>query len=119
VYVRWAGVLAARDLEGTLIELFDPRLNNKDEHRNGFSDDELIPDDLLIRACRGRPSDGSADPPAPVVPVQYPCSESLLETLSLVTKPRAKTVCNDDMEIPILRVSVTEFVSVTPASRSV
>jgi hypothetical protein len=45
--VRWCGVIVARDIEGSLIALFDPPFNNKDEHRLGFSDDELIPDDLL------------------------------------------------------------------------
>jgi hypothetical protein len=47
VYVRWTGVVVARDLEGRLIEMFDPRFNGKDEHRNGFSDNELLPDDML------------------------------------------------------------------------
>jgi hypothetical protein len=46
-FVRWAGVVVARELEGRLIELFDPDFNNKDEHRCGFSDDELLPDELL------------------------------------------------------------------------
>jgi len=47
LYVRWTGVVVARDIEGSLIDLFDPRFNNKDEHRHGFADDESIPDDLL------------------------------------------------------------------------
>jgi|SRR5579871_2879525 len=45
--VRWCGVIVAREIEGSLIHVFDPPFNNKDEHRLGFSDDELIPDDLL------------------------------------------------------------------------
>jgi len=47
--VRWAGVVVARDVEGGLIELLDPRFNNRDEHRHGFGEDELIPDDLLYK----------------------------------------------------------------------
>jgi hypothetical protein len=47
LYVRWTGVVVARDLEGSLIHLFDPRFNGKDEHRLGFADEELIPDALL------------------------------------------------------------------------
>lgn len=47
LFLRWAGVVAARDVEGRLIELFDPDFNNKDEHRHGFADDELIPDEYL------------------------------------------------------------------------
>jgi hypothetical protein len=56
LYVRWCGVIVARDIEGSLIALFDPSFNNKDEHRLGFSDDELIPDDLLYT---WRPHDNS------------------------------------------------------------
>lgn len=47
LFLRWAGVVVARDLEGRLIELFDPQFNGKDEHRFGFSDQERIPDDML------------------------------------------------------------------------
>lgn len=47
LYIRWAGVVVARELEGTLILMFDPRFNNKEEHRHGFADDELIPDAML------------------------------------------------------------------------
>lgn len=47
LYLRWTGVLVARDIEGSLINYFDPLFNSKDEHRHGFDDDELIPDDLL------------------------------------------------------------------------
>ena len=47
LYVRWTGVIVARDIEGSLIHLFDPLFNGKDEHRHGFADEELIPDALL------------------------------------------------------------------------
>lgn len=47
LFVRWAGVVVARELEGTLLSLFDPPFNHRDEHRTGFADDELIPAEML------------------------------------------------------------------------
>ncbi len=47
LYVRWAGCIMARDIEGSLIFRFDPIYNHKDEYRFGISDDELIPESML------------------------------------------------------------------------
>jgi excinuclease UvrABC nuclease subunit len=47
LYLRWCGVVSARDIEGELIELFDPLFNHKNEHRRGFAHHELIPEDHL------------------------------------------------------------------------
>ena len=47
LFVRWTGVIVARELEGTLIDMLDPPFNHKDEHRFGFADDEEIPADML------------------------------------------------------------------------
>ncbi len=50
LFVRWAGCVVAREIEGSLIALFDPECNFKDEHRLGYDDDELIPADYLYDA---------------------------------------------------------------------
>jgi hypothetical protein len=47
MYARWCGCVAAQDIEGSLIELFDPIYNHKEEHRHGFGYDELIPEEYL------------------------------------------------------------------------
>lgn len=47
LYIRWAGVIVARELEGSLIGLLSPEFNQKDEHRIGYADDELIPNEYL------------------------------------------------------------------------
>jgi hypothetical protein len=46
MFVRWCGCILTRDVEGGLIDLFDPPCNNKEE-RIGLDDDELIPDIYL------------------------------------------------------------------------
>lgn len=47
LYVRWTGVIVAREIEGTLLDLLNPRFNGKSEHRYWFADDEQIPESLL------------------------------------------------------------------------
>jgi hypothetical protein len=47
LFLRWAGVVVGRELEGRLIQLFDPPFNHKEEHRIGYMDDELIPEFYL------------------------------------------------------------------------
>lgn len=46
LFVRWCGCLLTRDVEGGLIDLFDPPYNNKGE-RLTLDDDERIPDIYL------------------------------------------------------------------------
>jgi hypothetical protein len=48
LFLRWTGVVVARDLEGTLVAMLDPPFNGKDEHRMGFADDERIPEEMLF-----------------------------------------------------------------------
>lgn len=43
LYVRWAGCVVAREIEGELISIFDPIYNSKDEHHSGYDEDSLIP----------------------------------------------------------------------------
>lgn len=45
-FLRVTGVIIARELEGQLIDMFNPRFNNKDEHHS-FPYDERIPDEML------------------------------------------------------------------------
>ncbi|TXC83633.1 hypothetical protein [Paraburkholderia azotifigens] len=47
LYVRWAGCVVAREIEGELIWIFDPVCNSKDEHRSGYDEDTLIPAEYL------------------------------------------------------------------------
>lgn len=46
LFVRWCGCILTREVEGGLIDLFDPLFNNKEE-RLGLDDDELIPEVYL------------------------------------------------------------------------
>lgn len=48
LHVRWAGVVVAREIEGSLIALFDPPCNVKEEPER-YADDELIPERYLYR----------------------------------------------------------------------
>ncbi len=48
LYVRWAGVLVCADLEGFLIDYFDPPFNHQSAEYGPYDDDwEKIPDHLL------------------------------------------------------------------------
>lgn len=47
LYVRWAGCIVAREIEGDLISIFDPICNGKDEHHSGYDEDSLIPAEYL------------------------------------------------------------------------
>lgn len=47
LFVRWAGCVVAREIEGELINIFNPACNAKDEHRYGYDEDEFIPAEYL------------------------------------------------------------------------
>ena len=50
LFVRWTGVVVARELEGTLIAMLDPDFQGKDEHREPFFETGLIPEEMLYEA---------------------------------------------------------------------
>ena len=47
MFVRWAGVVGYKDVEGGLISLFDPEFNFRDENDQILPDDALLPEDWI------------------------------------------------------------------------
>jgi len=55
LFVRWTGVIVARELEGTLLQMLDPEFQGKEEHGQPYfegslgddPDEELIPQEYL------------------------------------------------------------------------